>query len=583
MLIPLAGVRVTDDRVQGLNILIAEDSAPDRLILESIITKSGNSPIAVSDGLQAVEAYQQHKPDIIMLDVLMPTMGGIEAARAIRELTVGEFVPIIFLTSLAGDESLVECLDAGGDDFLPKPYNPVVLQSKIKAFARMREMHLTLAQQKSVIEVHNQHLLQEQAVAKQVYDKIAHSGCLDLKYINFYMSPLAVFNGDVLVAEITPAGSILILLGDFTGHGLPAAIGSMPLASTFYGMARKGFSMADILKEINAKLHEILPIGFFCCATCIDINMEKRRMRIWNGGLPESFLYRCKTNDYQILSSKNLPLGVLSEQNFKAESRRVPLEVGDRFYMWSDGVFEARNQQGEMLGEARLHELMHNNVGAPDLCDRILAQVHQHIGSSGKDDDISLVEVLIDDYPVKRLDENAHTNRKGQLVDWSMTFTVSESSLKEFDPLPLLVNVTNEVPGLKDRSTTLYTILAELYANALEHGVLGLQSSLKNTPQGFSEFYRLKHERLKKLEVGWVQIMLTHTAEESGGLLNIRVRDSGPGFNPKFRESNGDGDKPSYYGRGLSLMKSICERLEIHPPGNDIDVDFRWRLDDGHD
>lgn len=573
---------MANGKVQGFNILIAEDSAPDRLILESIITKSGNSPIAVADGQQAVEAYSECKPDIIMLDVLMPNMGGIEAAREIRELTKGEFVPIIFLTSLSDDESLVECIEAGGDDFLPKPYNPVVLKSKIKAFARMREMHVTLAQQKSLIEVHNQHLIQEQTVAKQVYDKIAHSGCLDMDYINFYMSPLAVFNGDVLVAETTPAGSVLILLGDFTGHGLPAAIGSMPLASTFYGMARKGFSMADILKEINTKLHEILPIGFFCCATCIDINMEKRRMRIWNGGLPESFLFRKKTNQYEVLSSRNLPLGVLSEQNFRSESKRVPLEIGDRFYMWSDGVFEARNKSGEMFGEPRLHELMNGLIGSPLLFDEILGQVHSHIGESDKDDDISLVEVFIDDYPVKRLDDNAHTNSKGELVDWSMTFRVTESSLKEFDPLPLLVNVTSEVPGLKDRSTTLYTVLAELYANALEHGVLGLDSELKNTPQGFSDFYRLKHARLEKLESGWVEVELKHTAEASGGLLNIRVHDSGKGFDPEARKKAAM-DKPNFFGRGLSLMDSICERLTIHPPGNDVEVDFRWHMDDGHD
>ncbi|WP_045860415.1 ATP-binding SpoIIE family protein phosphatase [Teredinibacter purpureus] len=579
-----------NEKEQSLNILIAEDSAPDRLILESIVARAGHVPIPVADGQEAIEAYKEHKPDIIMLDVLMPRMGGVEAAREIRALTRDEFVPIIFLTSLSDDESLVECIEAGGDDFLPKPYNPVVLVSKIKAFGRMRDMHLVLAQQKSLIQAHNQHLIQEQEVAKQVYDKIAHSGCLDLDIINAYMSPLAVFNGDVLVAEVSPNGSILILLGDFTGHGLPAAIGSMPLASTFYGMARKGFSMPDIIKEINTKLHEILPIGFFCCATCIDINLEKRRMRIWNGGLPESFLYRARTNSYEMLQSRNLPLGVLSTQNFKANCKRIPLEIGDRFYMWSDGVFEARDSQGEMFGESRLHALMDRRIGSSTLFDEILGQVHNHIGDSDKDDDISLVEVLIDDFPIKRLDTDTHTKAKGQLVDWALTFEVSESSLKEFDPLPLLVNITSEVPGLKDRSTTLYTVLAELYANALEHGVLGLSSELKKTPQGFAEFYKLKHDRLQSLDKGSVRVCLKHVASPSGGLLNIRIIDSGKGFTPteKTQETSKvvappTPSKPNYFGRGLSLMDSICEKLTIHPPGNDIEVDFRWHLDDGHD
>ena len=87
-------------------------------------------------------------------------------------------------------------------------------------------MHKTLALQKMEIEKHKSHLLQEQTVAKQVFDNIAHDGCLNLDLIRHYMSPLAVFNGDVLVAEIGPEGNMLILLGEFTGHGLPAAIGS---------------------------------------------------------------------------------------------------------------------------------------------------------------------------------------------------------------------------------------------------------------------------------------------------------------------------------------------------------------------
>lgn len=567
----------------ALNILIAEDSAPDRLIIESIFLRAGYHPTVVEDGCQAVASFKESIPDLIFLDVLMPNMGGIEAARQIRQLAGDEFVPIVFITSLSGEESLVECIEAGGDDFLPKPYNPVVLQSKIKAFSRMREMHKTLAHQKSLIEAHNKHLIQEQTVAKQVYDKIAHSGCLDLEIIRSYMSPLAVFNGDVLVAEISPSGSVMILLGDFTGHGLPAAIGSMPLASTFYGMVRKGLAMPEILKEINTKLHQILPIGFFCCATCIDIDIAKRRMLMWNGGLPESYLYRAKTDSYEVLQFKNLPLGVMAEQNFYGSTRRIPLDMGDRFFMWSDGIVEARDSTGSMFGEERLLALLQNHKGQDQLFDEILSSVHGHIGESDKGDDISLVAVDIADIDIIPRDEDTHTHAKSRLVDWSVSFTIACSSLKQFDPLPLLVNITSEVPGLKDRSTTLYMVLSELYANALEHGVLGLQSSLKDSPAGFAEFYRLRQRGLEELAQGEICFCLQHRASADGGLLNIRVRDSGAGFDPQARKRNTASDKPDYFGRGLSLLSSICENLTIHPPGNDIEVDFRWTYDDGHD
>lgn len=582
-----------------LKVLIAEDSAPDRLILESIVSQMDHIPIAVSDGAQAIQAFDTENPDIVLMDVLMPVMGGLEAAEKIRKQSLQDIVPIIFLTSLTDSESLIECLEVGGDDFIPKPYNRVVLQSKIKAFARMRELHQTLAEQKKVIEKNNRNLMQEQEVAKQVFDKITHSGSLDDGYLRYYMSPLAVFNGDVLVSEVSPTGSMVVLLGDFTGHGLPAAIGSMPLATTFYGMVRKGFSVSDIMREINQKLHEILPVGFFCCATCLDINFEYKRVRIWNGGLPESFLYRKSTDSYEMLSGNNLPLGVLPGKSFNAETQRIKLDLGDRIYMWSDGIFEARNAAGDMFGEDRLHTLMHRMKGKDSLFDKVLGYVHGHIGMSEKDDDISLVEIEVKD--IKPVIKSEHTVSAGQgrLSDWKMDFTLEANSLKDFDPLPLLTNIINEVPGLRPHRTVLYTVLAELYSNALEHGVLGLKSEIKNSVEGFTEYYNQRAELLDGLKEGHVCFSIEHQANNDNpgleGELKVRITDSGNGFDldkeikeePSANETNtktpdtlDEQKKTFYHGRGLTLMSSVCKSLIIHPPGNDVEVRFLWHKDD---
>ena len=570
---------------EQLKILIADDSATDRLILESIVKQAGHIPLGVEDGAKAIDAFSTFKPDIILLDVLMPNMGGIEAAKKIRTFCETDVVPIIFLTSLTDQESLVECLEAGGDDFIPKPYNRVVLQSKIKSFGRLRLMHSTLAEQKEQIEEHNIHLIQEQTVAKQVFDKITHGGCLDLEIIHYYMSPLAVFNGDVLVSEVGPDGNMLVLLGDFTGHGLPAAIGSLPLATTFYGMVRKGFGMTEILKEINQKLHDILPIGFFCCAICADISFKKRRIRVWNGGLPEAFLYRQQVNEYELLPSRNLPLGVLSSRDFKGESKRFELDNGDRFYMWSDGVFEARDKAGEMFGEERLHEILYQEKGRDGLFDRVLERVHQHIGSSEKDDDISLVQVEMQDIDLdKYLEDNVEHVKRGNLADWSMSFELQASSLKEFDPLPLLLNIIDEVPGLRMHRSHLYTILSELYANALDHGVLGLESSIKQEPKGFTKYYDLRKTLLANLIDGKICFTINHKADvESGGRLSIRVKDSGKGFDFSDRFTQKTSADPSgsvYSGRGLSIMDSLCESVEFFPPGNEVEVVYFWRPGD---
>ncbi len=569
---------MTSQITDSLKILIAEDSATDRLILETIVSKAGHIPIGVSDGLEALEAFNKESPDLVLLDVLMPNMGGIDVARNIRETTQETVVPIIFLTSLSDQESLVECLESGGDDFIPKPYNQAVLKSKINAFGRLRRMHSTVLEQKAQIEENNRHLIQEQTVAKQVFDKIAHTGCLDMGNIQHYMAPLAVFNGDVLVSEFSPNGNMIVMLGDFTGHGLPAAIGSMPLASTFYGMVRKGFNMSDILREINQKLNDILPIGFFCCAICVDINFKERRLKVWNGGLPEAFLYRTNSSEYELLPSKHLPLGVLPSNSFNGDTENFQLDYGDRLFMWSDGAFEARNREGEMFGEERLHKILYDNAGDGQLFDRILSSVHSHIGASEKDDDMSLVQIEMQDIDIVTEVDHVAEKKQGCLSDWYMNFDLPESSLREFDPLPLLMNIISEVPGLRQHRTPLYTVLAELYTNALEHGVLGLSSVLKSSPDGFAKYYNERGDRLRGLEKGRVSFKLAHFADDHGGLLKIHVIDSGKGF--EFQSKANNGVSQNLFGRGLTLIQQLAESIKIHEPGNNIEVNYRWNVED---
>lgn len=130
--------------VKPLTILIADDNFTDRMILSAITRREGHTVLEAENGDEAVQSYAAARPDLVLMDALMPVMDGMEAAREIRRIAGDELVPIIFLTSLQDAESLAECLDAGGDDFLSKPYSRVILQAKIKAFGRMRAMHHAL-------------------------------------------------------------------------------------------------------------------------------------------------------------------------------------------------------------------------------------------------------------------------------------------------------------------------------------------------------------------------------------------------------------------------------------------------------
>ncbi|WP_339731622.1 fused response regulator/phosphatase [uncultured Pseudomonas sp.] len=558
---------------ERLSILIAEDNAADRMLLSTIVSRQGHRVLTASNGLEAVALFEQERPQLVLMDALMPIMDGFEAARRIKQVAGEELVPIIFLTSLTEGEALVRCLEAGGDDFLAKPYNRVILEAKIKAMDRLRRLQDTVLQQRDLIAMHNEHLLTEQRVAKAVFDKVTHSGCLDAPNIRYLQSPYAVFNGDLLLAAFKPSGGMHVLLGDFTGHGLPAAIGAMPLAEVFYGMTAKGYSLAEVLREINAKLKRILPVGVFCCATVLNISFQRQVVEVWNGGLPDGYLLRV-SGERLPLVSRHLPLGVLEPAAFNDKYEVYPLALGDRVFLLSDGVLETCNKLGESFGEERLLEVIAANRQLPALFTEI-QQALTHF-SGEQQDDVSLLEVsLVDDAELSRPPLAFADNGQSHSLDWSASFEFRGETLRHFNPLPFLLQLLLEVQGLRPQGGALFSVLAELYSNALEHGVLGLDSALKANAEGFAEYYRQRSLRLAALTDGFVRFHLQLLPEGAGGRLIVRVEDSGSGFDPQQVPVE-PRDAHSLSGRGLALVRQLSERCSWGDGEPGVRVEFSW-------
>src|SRR5690554_3990616 len=372
-----------------LKVLIAEDSDSDRLILTTLVRRLGHQVFDASDGVEAVARFSELQPDIVLLDALMPRMDGMEAARHIKALAGERLVPLIFLTSLSDASELARCLEAGGDDFLVKPYNRVILEAKINAFNRMRAMHQTLSEQRDQIRLKNEQLLSEQKVARRVFDNVAHTGCLDAPNIRYHASPLSVFNGDVLFAAQRPGGGTLIFLGDFTGHGLPAAIGAMPVAEVFYGMTAKGFGAADILREINRKLCRILPVGMFCCGVLLDADGKQNAIRAWNGGLPDGWLVRAN-GKHLTIPSRHLPLKIQAPDQFQASMTVLPVQPGDQVVIMTDGFSESRNVRGEQFGEAGVHRVLADLEPPKEPFDALMEHIRMFTGKPDAADDLTL-------------------------------------------------------------------------------------------------------------------------------------------------------------------------------------------------
>ncbi|WP_144395177.1 fused response regulator/phosphatase [Pleionea sediminis] len=558
-----------------MKILIAEDNATDRLILKKLVEQQGHEVVEAKNGKEAIEKYSSELPGIVLLDVIMPEADGFEVAKFIKLNYDALYTPIIFITSLTETEFLVKCIESGGDDFFTKPFNRIVLQAKIDAFIRAKNLYQTVVKQKQEIELYSEHLVQEQRVAKQIFDNVAHKGALEEAYISYSVSALSIFNGDILLAAKRPLGGVNVLLGDFTGHGLPASIGALPVSDIFYSMTTKGFELFEIISKLNERLHSILPTGFFCCAILAEIDFEQNSLTFWNGGLPDAYLIKRKSGELLELPSSHLPLGIVENDKYDINIDMMAFEDGDSIFIYSDGVIEAEDDRGEMFGRDNLVLALLNGVSEGKSFDSVSQAIKSHSKGSSQGDDITFLEVRnhFEDQTYSP-DEVEQVQVKSGPSDSSINLFLGPQSLKSYNPMPMLFDMLMEIGNLRSYRTPLFTILTELYSNSLEHGILKLSSSLKRSADGFAEYYRLREARLDALKDGYVKIAISHADLADGGMLTIHFEDSGEGFDYKSVENIKDDSKLS--GRGYPLIYKLADSVVFDNNGSTVTIKFRW-------
>lgn len=124
----------------GANILLIEDDPQAIGVLEPILIAKGFSVNVARDGIEGLEKVKTNSPDLILLDIHMPRMDGIEVCRALKGEPSTRLIPTVMLTGMTDLESKIQALEAGADDFLNKPYNPIELVTRIKSLLRVKNL-----------------------------------------------------------------------------------------------------------------------------------------------------------------------------------------------------------------------------------------------------------------------------------------------------------------------------------------------------------------------------------------------------------------------------------------------------------
>lgn len=376
-----------------MKILLVDDSTFNVNIVANACRKWNHSIITASNGIEALDRYQNEAPDLVLMDVLMPIMDGFEATIRIRAMQESRWVQIILLTSLDTDKDLVQGIESGADDYITKPINFTVLREKIRVMERIATMQKQL--NSSLIALQNYHAKaeEERMLATRVMERIIKLGQVNDSLVNYQIIPAFNFSGDLVAHAYTPSGNLHVALADATSHGLAAALNVLPIAEIFYSMTAKNFSIAALAKEMNTKIRLLMPRERFVAGVLVEIDFNQHLLKIWNGGCPAVLLVNQSGEVIHNFLSEHPPLGILSENSFSDDLQIHPwLNDEGQLLMCSDGLLEAENLMGVPFG---LNGLISTILGLPptERLDRIMAILKQHLTTAPQLDDISLLTI----------------------------------------------------------------------------------------------------------------------------------------------------------------------------------------------
>ncbi len=122
-------------------ILIADDDGISRKLLRRLLEQDGHEVRAASDGHEALELFADEPCDVVLLDILMPGLDGISVLQKLKGMPGGEHVPVLMISAVDETESVVRCIEIGADDYLTKPFNPVILRARINAGLAKKRLH----------------------------------------------------------------------------------------------------------------------------------------------------------------------------------------------------------------------------------------------------------------------------------------------------------------------------------------------------------------------------------------------------------------------------------------------------------
>jgi phosphoserine phosphatase RsbU/P len=391
--------------MKKMTVLIVDDNAMNVMVIQEMLRREGYNVLQAAysaeemfellrsrsnDGTMRVPP----KIDLILLDMMMPAMDGIEACRRLQEDIRFKDIPVIMVTAIGDSRKLAEALDAGASDFVTKPINKTELLARIRSALKL----------KRELDWHKERdfrLRQELLLAKQVQESVLPDVVDDPNVrIKAYFQASEELAGDMYTWHKLDDGRWAISIIDAMGHGISSSLVSMFIASILKESMRTLWSPERVFRELNRRLMglqcENELIHYYCTGIYVTLDIKRGRLEYVNAGHPPGLLYREDEMMPEHLTVSSPPLGMF--ENLDIETRSLSLTEKDRLYLFTDGLFgpfqggdEAQLEQLiSFLHQARNDETsLEQLVGCKPLDgrsdDRCLVRVELFTGGTGNE------------------------------------------------------------------------------------------------------------------------------------------------------------------------------------------------------
>src|SRR5213595_1516879 len=277
-------------------ILVVDDDAVSRKILARLLASAGYQCHECEDGAEALALVHAKRPSLLLLDFDMPGLNGTEVLKTLRsdsDPAIAQ-IPAIMLTGHGSEESEVNCLQAGADDFVTKPINAAVLRARIETQLRLRSMRRQLERQNDELEEWRRNLERDLAAARLTQQSLIPHKPPRLPgwQVAAFYRPVIQVGGDIYGWLPMKDGRILFWIADATGHGAAAALLTTLAKLLFRHGSVEHRHPAEIMEAVNNDFRSIFGARSFMTAMCVALDLVTARASVVGAGHPPLLISR---------------------------------------------------------------------------------------------------------------------------------------------------------------------------------------------------------------------------------------------------------------------------------------------------